>query len=84
MRPRIVVIGGRLLGLTAARELAGAAPAAEVAVLEGSWVGRVLHTRICGGVLTESVADSFMVERPNAYQSRATGSQQPKSWLGVK
>lgn len=64
---RVVVVGGGLAGLTAAREIAHAHPQATVAVLEGSGrVGGALRREEVAGHLVDVGAESFLAVRPEA------------------
>ncbi|WP_338075156.1 FAD-dependent oxidoreductase, partial [Kineococcus vitellinus] len=64
-RPRVVVVGGGVSGLTAAFHLAGAGCA--VQVLEAAAeVGGVLQRREVGGVVVDLGAESLLARRPEA------------------
>ncbi len=78
-RPRVVVVGGGVAGLTAAYRLAGHRPGGEAApgaagaradvdvlVLEASGRagGKLLSVHVAGGVTVEGGADSFLARKP--------------------
>lgn len=66
---RVVVVGGGLAGLTAAREVAVAHPEASVVVLEGSGrTGGALHRAKVAGHLVDVGAESFLAVRPEAVE----------------
>jgi protoporphyrinogen/coproporphyrinogen III oxidase len=65
VRPDVVVVGGGIAGLTAARELSGAGPS--VLLLEGSPdLGGKLRLGTVGGVRVDVGAESMLARRPEA------------------
>jgi protoporphyrinogen/coproporphyrinogen III oxidase len=66
-RPRVVVVGGGIAGLTAALEVLDALPAARVTVLEGSdRLGGKLRLEPGAGHLVDVGAESVLALRPEA------------------
>ena len=66
-RPRVVVVGGGIAGLTAALEVLDALPAADVTVLEGSdRLGGKLRLEPVAGHLVDVGAESVLALRPEA------------------
>jgi protoporphyrinogen/coproporphyrinogen III oxidase len=61
---RVVVVGGGIAGLAAARQLTELLPAAEIVLVEGT-------TRLGGKIVTERTADGFVIEGgPDSFLSR--------------
>ena len=66
-RPRVVVVGGGIAGLTAALEVLDALPAADVTVLEGSdRLGGKLRREAVAGHVVDVGAESMLALRPEA------------------
>ncbi len=66
-RPRVVIVGGGIAGLTAALEVLEALPSADVTVLEGSdRMGGKLRLEPVGGLLVDVGAESVLALRPEA------------------
>jgi len=74
-RPRVVVVGGGIAGLSAAAEAARLRPDASVVVLEAAdRVGGKLRGSEVGGVLVDEGADSMLARTPDAVDlARAVG-----------
>ena len=66
-RPRVVVVGGGIAGLTAALDVLDALPSASVTVLEGSdRLGGKLRLDAVAGHLVDVGAESMLALRPEA------------------
>ena len=66
-RPRVVVIGGGIAGLTAARDLLVSLPGAEVVLLDASdRVGGKVRREEIGGHLVDVGAEAMLAVRPEA------------------
>lgn len=57
---RVVVVGGGIAGLAAARRLEAVAPDAEIVLVERDVLGGKLQTEHVGGFVIEAAADSFL------------------------
>jgi oxygen-dependent protoporphyrinogen oxidase len=70
--PRIVVVGGGVAGLAAARRLVGSRPDAEVIVFEASpAVGGKLRRRQVGGAWVDVGAEAMLARRPEGVAAAA-------------